>query len=158
VLLQDPQFAPTRQDLILLQSQLRAIVLGSRQKPLSASESSRLSARIAEEATLALLEPLRRAGHSVVDANSIRRNQPGYDILDRRLGKGSGQSIPRRSSVSTLLFLAIRTAPTWTSMCSSWSTLVSPWTRMSVGSLNTACPRGTTWIFTFPPGRSSLTG
>lgn len=76
----DPQFVPRPEDLGLLQTALRSKLEKS---PAGPSRQGRvnLSARLGEEAALALFSPLAQANVPVIDANTIRRNHPGFDYL-----------------------------------------------------------------------------
>jgi hypothetical protein len=80
----NPRFRPSAADLRLLQDDVRADVLG-KPRILSPTERRKLSDRLATEATWSLFDQIKGA-YEIVDANSLRYNQHGYDfIIDNRL-------------------------------------------------------------------------
>jgi hypothetical protein len=82
--LKNPNFVIDPNTRRLLNEAVRADVLG-RPSPFMRGERKRLSERLATEATLALLAPI-RSSHKVEDANEQRRQMPGYDlVIDQRL-------------------------------------------------------------------------
>lgn len=78
-MLADPRFMLPEHTRRLLEDCVRASVLGT-PSPLAARQRIALSDELATAAAWALLRQL-QPHHQVIDANHLRRNQPGYDFL-----------------------------------------------------------------------------
>jgi len=78
-MLMDPMYRPSSTDLDLLQADVCADVL-RQTRLLTPHQRRAMSDRLAIEAALAVLRQL-EPRHSVADANTVRRNQPGFDFL-----------------------------------------------------------------------------
>lgn len=78
-MLKDPLYRPSPSDLDLLQRDVRTDVM-KQPRILTRQQRVALSDRLATEAAVALLRQLEPI-HTVVDANKVRFNQPGFDFL-----------------------------------------------------------------------------
>ena len=76
----DPKFMPRPDQIALLQAAVRRDLDGTSGGP-TRSERTRTSGEIGEASVLSLLQPLVGPEHSVVDANTLRKNHPGFDYL-----------------------------------------------------------------------------
>lgn len=76
----DPQWRPDDATIARLNRAVAQEIQSGRSSEFSLGQRKQLSKRLAMEATMAMLEPLSKS-MPVVDADTIRVNMPGYDIL-----------------------------------------------------------------------------